>query len=163
MSDSRGLVGVAARGQRRHVAERAPEDPHGVEQVDAREFGAFLRGLRRVRGLTQEQLAERSGLAADTIRRLEHATFSPSLVTLTKVCRGLELERSTLFEAFELRERSAAEREVLDLLSTRSDADVELGLAMLRTIFDQLDRSRGPAPVRVGLFALASGDDEAEG
>ncbi len=144
------------------MAERAPEDPHGVEQVDAREFGAFLRGLRRVRGLTQEQLAERSGLAADTIRRLEHATFSPSLVTLTKVCRGLELERSTLFEAFELRERSA-EREVLDLLATRSDADVELGLATLRTIFDQLDRSRGPAPARVGLFALASGDDEAEG
>lgn len=144
------------------MAERAPEDPHGVEQVDAREFGAFLRGLRRVRGLTQEQLAERSGLAADTIRRLEHATFSPSLVTLTKVCRGLELERSTLFEAFELRERSA-EREVLDLLATRSDADVELGLATLRTIFDQLDRCRGPALVRAGLFALASGDDEAEG
>lgn len=39
-------------------------------------FGLLVRELRNVRGLTQEQLAEKSGLAADTIRRAEHGSFS---------------------------------------------------------------------------------------
>ena len=66
-------------------------------------FGKHVRSLRRARGLTQEVLAERSGLSADTVRRLEHGSFSPSLVTLNKLCVGLDLRLSSLFESFELR------------------------------------------------------------
>jgi len=49
--------------------------------------------------LTQEALAELSGLSADTIRRLEQGSFSPSLDTLRKSCRGFDMLLSTLFEA----------------------------------------------------------------
>jgi transcriptional regulator with XRE-family HTH domain len=35
------------------------------------QFGAQLRALRRVAGLSQEELAERSGLNVRTIRNLE--------------------------------------------------------------------------------------------
>ncbi|PRQ02746.1 helix-turn-helix protein [Enhygromyxa salina] len=48
-----------------------------------------LKGLRRARGLTQEDLAERSGLSADTIRRMEQGSFSPSMDTIGKLCHGL--------------------------------------------------------------------------
>lgn len=37
----------------------------------------------------------------DTIRRLEHADFAPSLVTLCKVGRGFRLPLSTMFQALE--------------------------------------------------------------
>ena len=42
-----------------------------------RRFAAHLRTLRAERALTQEGLAEQSGLAVDTIRRIERAAMSP--------------------------------------------------------------------------------------
>ena len=74
----------------------------------AQKFGRHVRSCRRVRRLTQEVLAAKSGLATDTIRRLEHGSFSPSLDTLRKLCKGLEISLPTLFEAFEMRENSIA-------------------------------------------------------
>jgi transcriptional regulator with XRE-family HTH domain len=68
----------------------------------AREFGKHVRSLRRARGVTQDALAQRSGLSADTIRRIEHGSFSASIDTLRKLCSGLGVAPSTLFESFEL-------------------------------------------------------------
>src|SRR5690606_6283845 len=84
---------------RRAAVSRARGDA-AVSQ--SRSFGRHVLSLRRARGMTQEVLAERSGLAVDTIRRLEHGSFSPSLDTLRKLCMGLDLMLSTLFETFEL-------------------------------------------------------------
>ena len=67
--------------------------------------GAHFRELRCARGLTQEQLAERADLAADTIRRLEYNNFSPTLVTLEKLARGLRVPPSGVLEGYEQRER----------------------------------------------------------
>ena len=88
--------------------------------VDKRAFGRHVRQLRRARGQTQEALAEGTQLSADTIRRLEHGSFSPSLETLGKVCDGLDLDLSTLFGSFELRDRDI-DREVADALMGLSD------------------------------------------
>lgn len=101
-------------------------------------FGRHVRSLRKARGLVQEELAERSSLSADTIRRLEHGSFSPSLTTLTKLCTGLGLRLSTLFEGFELGERDAT-RELLDLVSGRSDRQIEAATRVLRTFLAELD------------------------
>jgi len=46
---------------------------------------------RRELGLTQEQLAEKTGLAANTIRRLEAAKFDPKLSTLLTLSQSLNL------------------------------------------------------------------------
>ena len=110
----------------------------GPVSAPARHFGVHIRRLRKCRGLTQEQLAERSSLSADTIRRLEHGSFSPSLTTLIKLCKGLDLLLSTLFDSFELGVRSES-RELLDLLAGRSPKEVELAISVLRVLFDQLD------------------------
>ncbi|PRQ03417.1 HTH-type transcriptional regulator PuuR [Enhygromyxa salina] len=67
-------------------------------------LGHHLRRLRKARGLTQSRLAELSGLSVDTIRRLEHDDFSPSLNTMRKLAGGLDLRLSALFEAMDVRE-----------------------------------------------------------
>jgi transcriptional regulator with XRE-family HTH domain len=54
-------------------------------------FGAYVKRLRQTHRLTQEVLADQCGLSADTIRRLEHGAFSPSLDTIRKVARGFNL------------------------------------------------------------------------
>jgi transcriptional regulator with XRE-family HTH domain len=103
-----------------------------------RSFGRHVRSLRRARGMTQEVLAERCGLSADTIRRLEHGSFSPSLDTLRKLCAGLDLMLSTLFESYELGSRNEA-RELIDLLATRGPRELMLATRVLRALFDELD------------------------
>ncbi|WP_045115850.1 helix-turn-helix domain-containing protein [Plesiocystis pacifica] len=102
-------------------------------------FGAYVRSLRQARGMTQETLAEHSGLSSDTIRRLEHGVFSPSLDTLDKLCLGLDLMLSTVFFGFEIGERDIA-RELVDMVCTRSVEEIELATAVLRLLFAELDR-----------------------
>jgi len=73
-----------------------------VEHDDGPQLAWLVKNLRKARALTQEDLAERSKLASDTIRRLEHGEFSPSLKTLRKLCAGLSLSLSGLFVSLEL-------------------------------------------------------------
>jgi transcriptional regulator with XRE-family HTH domain len=95
---------------------RRKKRPAGPQQAP---FGSHIKRLREVRRLTQEELAERSGVAADTIRRLEHEDFSPSLNTLRKVSGGLGLTVGELFASFEL----ALGDEIGDLLALVSGCD----------------------------------------
>ncbi|WP_341538459.1 helix-turn-helix domain-containing protein [Streptacidiphilus pinicola] len=54
------------------------------------ELGTALRGLRAAAGLTQEQLAERSGVSVRTIRRLETGALpDPRLTTLNQLAAAL--------------------------------------------------------------------------
>lgn len=71
-------------------------------------FGAHVRDLRRAHGLTQEELADRSELHADTIKGMERNTFQPSLRTLRKLAKGLRLSLSQLFHGFEQEQRDGA-------------------------------------------------------
>lgn len=104
----------------------------------SRKFGQHIKSLRKARGYTQEQLAGYSGLSSDTIRRLEHGSFSPSLDTLAKLAGGMELRLTTLFESHELGEREPS-RELLDLVAGRPPRDAELALSVIRALFARLD------------------------
>ncbi|MFO7563910.1 MAG: helix-turn-helix transcriptional regulator [Enhygromyxa sp.] len=106
-------------------------------------FGKHVKSLRRARGVTQEVLAERCGLSPDTIRRLERGSFSPSLETLRKLCEGMNMRLSSLFEFFEL-EKRYDRRELEGLLCGRSDRDLALATTVLRVLFAELD-GRDPA------------------
>jgi transcriptional regulator with XRE-family HTH domain len=105
-------------------------------------FGAHVKRLREVRRLTQEELAERSGLAADTIRRLEHQEFSPSLRTLRKVCKGLDLSVGAMFNAFELVDEPVEMSRIHALLLGRSQAELVLVERMLSELLAGLERYR---------------------
>jgi transcriptional regulator with XRE-family HTH domain len=108
-------------------------------------FGAHVKRLREVRRLTQEELGARSDLSADTIRRLEHLEFSPSLRTLRKVSRGLEISVIGLFNSFALADEAPEElSRIHALLIGRSRADITMVEHMLSELFAGLDRYRQP-------------------
>ena len=102
-------------------------------------FGQHVKRLRETRRLTQEELAERSGLASDTIRRLEHQDFSPSLRTLRKVCRGLNISLTNLFASYELADPHPVVNDVAALLADRSEAIQRAVLRLIREFLDGLD------------------------
>lgn len=103
----------------------------------SRSFGPFARRLREARRQTQEQLAERAGLAADTIRRMEYGSFSPSLDTLIKFATGLRLDLSSLFTAFELRE-IGTDRELVAIVQSLNTAERAIAVRVLAVLADLL-------------------------
>jgi transcriptional regulator with XRE-family HTH domain len=64
---------------------------------DETHLGDRLARLRRLASLTQEQVAERSGISVDVIRKLEqHRKHSARLPTLHALAKGLGVEVTTL-------------------------------------------------------------------
>ncbi|MCA9697762.1 MAG: helix-turn-helix transcriptional regulator, partial [Myxococcales bacterium] len=98
-----------------------------------RSFGRHIRMLRKARRLTQEILAERSGLSADTIRRLEHGSFSPSLDTLKKLCSGLDLTLATFFESYEVGELDPSES-LRAVLRSRTKDEVRIVMSVVYSL-----------------------------
>ena len=83
---------------------------YGFDRVDRKmqpdklkaSFGKRIRSLRRVRDLTQEQLAEEVGCSTEYISRIERGLVSPSFEILSALANALHVEVSALFNFSEL-------------------------------------------------------------
>jgi transcriptional regulator with XRE-family HTH domain len=58
--------------------------------------GQALLRAREANGLTQEQLAAASGSTFSTISRLERGLTEPTLTTITKIAKALDVPVATL-------------------------------------------------------------------
>ena len=66
--------------------------------MDAKRLmGARIKSLRRGRGLTQEQIAERTGLSVNYVSRIERGLENPTLDTLLGLAKALKVEPLDLF------------------------------------------------------------------
>lgn len=61
-----------------------------------RELAADLASWRKLRGLTQAQVADRAGVGANTVRRLEDGEGGVSVENLLRVLRALGVMDATL-------------------------------------------------------------------
>jgi len=61
-------------------------------------FGRRLRVLRMKKGFTQEELAFRSGLNRNYISDTERGMRNISLLSMSKLAKGLEIEMIVLFD-----------------------------------------------------------------
>lgn len=59
-------------------------------------FGGTLRNLRLGAGLSQQQLGDAAGMDRTYIGRLEADEHSPSLETICRVARGLDIDPRAL-------------------------------------------------------------------
>jgi transcriptional regulator with XRE-family HTH domain len=105
-----------------------------------------IRAARKAKGLTQFQLAERSGLSADFIGKVERGTTSPSIESLKHIVDALNVSLSYLFEG---EQETGSSKEALikliQLCRDREHEDINLVLGIAQLIFQQRrDRSRKP-------------------
>ncbi len=56
-----------------------------------------IRFARRKQGLTQQELADRTGVSRQTINALEKGSYTPSALLALKLCRELGLRFEQLF------------------------------------------------------------------
>lgn len=106
-----------------------------VKQV----MGRNIRAARKAKGLSQFQLAERSGLSADFIGKVERGTTSPSIESLKGIADALHLTLRDLFEG-EVKGGPSQEAlsELIRLCRGRAKEDIELLVGIARLIFQWL-------------------------
>jgi transcriptional regulator with XRE-family HTH domain len=66
------------------------------------QFGDRVREARRIRGFSQEVLAERSGLHRTYIGTVERGERNPALVNLIRIADALEVDVSSLVRGLTL-------------------------------------------------------------
>lgn len=63
-----------------------------------KQFGEQLRGLRKHKGMTQEQFAEKASISVDFLSLLERGINAPSFDTLERLAVALDIPIKHLFE-----------------------------------------------------------------
>ena len=89
-------------------------------------IGAFIREIRREKGMTQEQLAERLGISQRSVSRWETGKTMPDLSLYEPLCEALGIQVSELLYAQKMtNEEKAAQGEIsaLNLLTTKSQLE----------------------------------------
>ena len=61
-------------------------------------LGVNVRHYRKLKGMTQEQLAVEAGMERSYVSDLERGTRNPSVVALSRLADALEVKPSTLLE-----------------------------------------------------------------
>jgi transcriptional regulator with XRE-family HTH domain len=111
----------------------------------AKRMGERIGAQRRLAGLSQARLAEKVGVAPETISRLETGAAMPSVESLVSVAGELHIE---LHDLFRFRpgdgpKERAIER-LLWVVSRRATADIELVTTLAAAVFDYMTRVRRP-------------------
>ena len=75
-------------------------EPHSPEHA---RLGRAIRELRARRGLSQEELGNRSGLHRNYVGAIERGEINPTFRVLLKLERGLQLPLSEIIELWERR------------------------------------------------------------
>lgn len=68
------------------------------DEEGLRLFAETLKAVRKSKGITQEELSHKSGLTLSQIARIETVRINPTLSTVFRICRALEVEPVELFE-----------------------------------------------------------------
>jgi len=109
--------------------------------------GEQVRKLRKMRGMTQEGLAERSNLSFSYISDVERGTRNISLESLGKIMVALGIQPIQLFEGAkdltevgEVTELSQKVDTLVFLLKNRSVEEVEFMIKVAREFIQTVDR-----------------------
>ena len=66
--------------------------------MEKKTIGGFLAALRRTSGMTQKELAERTGIYQADISKIERGLANPSVSTLKRLADGLDMNLIIGFE-----------------------------------------------------------------
>jgi transcriptional regulator with XRE-family HTH domain len=106
--------------------------------------GRNIRAARRALGLSQWQLAERSGLSADFIGKVERGTTSPSIESLNHIAKALSLPLTDLFEGHPGADAPQGTLiELIQLCRARPSEDVALIVRVAQLIFQRMRDGSG--------------------
>jgi transcriptional regulator with XRE-family HTH domain len=111
-------------------------------------IGERIKSIRRARGLTQEEVAEKAGIKSSYVTGIETGKRNSSLKTVAKLLNALNVEPSELFnfseiESDALREKKSTVELIKALLLSRDIREIKLIQKVAREFFDTIDHPKG--------------------
>jgi transcriptional regulator with XRE-family HTH domain len=107
-------------------------------------IGERIRRVRKEMNLSQEQLAERSGLHTNYVGQVERGEKNLTLETLEKVVGGLDISLEELFRYIRPMKQKDAISQIVDLLIERPSTDQEMALSVLKSVLDWEEKKHDP-------------------
>jgi len=77
-------------------------------------FGKIVKNIRCQKGLSQDELSEKTGLDRTFISQIENGQRNPSLSTILKISEGLNIKPSALISKFEISYLKSREENIKD-------------------------------------------------
>jgi transcriptional regulator with XRE-family HTH domain len=110
-----------------------------------KELGAHIRAIRRRRGLTQEEMADKCGLHWTYIGGLERGERNPTLTTMERIARGLGVSVVDLMvkpteDPGNLTPREREEARLMRFLHKKDAETLQLAGRVLREVVGWRDR-----------------------
>ena len=68
--------------------------------MDFKRGGQAIQRIRKERGMTQEDLADKSGITSNTVSRIERGLLIPALSTLIDICNALGTGADSILAAY---------------------------------------------------------------
>lgn len=112
-----------------------------------KKLGRRIAAERELLGLSQADLAERVGVATETISRLERGVFDPSIARVESIANALDI---ALHDLFRFGASSSEERlmnRFLSVVARRSVREVDLALRVVEAVLESISDNvlvRGP-------------------
>ena len=110
----------------------------GQAEEQAKDVGKKIKGLRERKGIKSNELADRSGLTAQTISRIERGHTDVSFATLRKMLAAMGLTLKDLAD-FQFQEQDSPERSFNYLLRRLSKAGIDSKFLLNKLIPKRID------------------------
>ncbi len=94
--------------------------------IDQIKIGGFLRELRKEKGLTQEQLAEKFGVSSRSVSRWENGNTMPELGILVELADYYEVDIKEIIDGERKSEIMKEEKETLRKVADYAEAEKKL-------------------------------------
>ena len=101
-----------------------------VEKI-AKTLASRMKELRKLRGITQEQLAERAGMASISISLIETCRQWPGVESIASIAKALDVPETALFQSKEVTIRVTGRDVLRYFRDAVNDPDVFEDLAMV--------------------------------
>ncbi len=97
-------------------------------------IGARIKSLRRGRGLTQEKVAEKTGISVNYLSRIERGLENPTLDTLLGLAKALKVEPLDLFTFEHEADPRRLRQSLVRLVSEAKDDQISQAAKVLRAL-----------------------------
>lgn len=93
--------------------------------MNQKQIGRYIAEKRRIKNLTQEQLAEQLGISDKTVSKWECGRSMPDYALIQPLCESLDISVSELIEG---KEASLHERQLMELLRRTQELERQNGI-----------------------------------
>lgn len=122
-----------------------------VDNTDQQKIGSFIANVRKEKGLTQSELAERIGVTNKTVSRWETGKYMPDLATIPTLCKELNISVNEFISGEHLNDTVFKDEADNNIISILKDKELLLRQKRFSDFF-------GGAGMRILVGALYSPD-----